>query len=381
MIDEMIKRNLEKVVQARWFDGKTILLLGARQVGKTTLLRSLTQTISVPTIWINGDNPQDRALMNQINSDRAKNLFPPGTLVVIDEAQRLENSGLSLKIIHDACPGIQLIATGSGSFELTDKIKEALTGRKWTFNLFPISIEEIWNQKGLLEVKRTLETRLIYGSYPDVINREGKEKEALIELTADYLYKDVFRLKSLRKPEALEKLVQALAFQIGNQVSYRELAEITGLDKETVERYLWLLEEAYIVFRLPSFSRNLRNELKRSRKIYFYDLGVRNAVIQKFSPLELREDKGQLWENFLIVERLKFLEYERRQVGKYFWRTKQKQEIDFLEEENGKLRAYEFKWSPKKVKRFPLTFTQTYPEASTFHVTRSNYLDFITSKT
>jgi len=373
----MIARQLHSVIREKWFSGKTILLLGARQVGKTTLLKSLLENTPERIEWINGDNPQDRALLNQMNSDRAHKLFPKGTVVVIDEAQRLENSGLTLKIIHDACPGIQLIATGSSSFELSDKLNESMTGRKWTYKLYPVSVGELQEHIGYFQLEKNLETRLLYGSYPDVINRAGSEKEALLELTSDYLYKDVFALQTLRKPEKLEKLVQALAFQIGNQVSYRELAQITGLDKETVERYIWLLEEAFIVFRLPSFSRNLRNELKKSRKIYFYDLGIRNAVIQKFSPFGLRDDIGQLWENFLIVERYKYLEYSRTFVDRYFWRTKQQQEIDYLEEADGVLHAFEFKWSAKKIKRLPKTFTTTYPEAKVTHITRENYIDFV----
>ena len=365
------------MIKEKWFSGKTILLLGARQVGKTTLLKALLENTPERIEWINGDNPQDRALLNQMNSERAQRLFAKGTVVVIDEAQRLENSGLTLKIIHDACPDIQLIATGSSSFELSDKLKESMTGRKWTYKLYPVSVGELQEHIGYFQLEKTLETRLLYGSYPDVINRAGSEKEALLELTSDYLYKDVFALQTLRKPEKLEKLVQALAFQIGNQVSYLELAQITGLDKETVERYIWLLEEAFIVFRLPSFSRNLRNELKKSRKIYFYDLGIRNAVIQKFSPFGLRDDIGQLWENFLIVERYKHLEYTRTFVNRYFWRTKQQQEIDYLEEADGVLHAFEFKWSAKKIKRLPKTFITTYPEAKVRHITRENYIDFV----
>lgn len=377
MTGEMISRTLSSRIQQRWFSGKAILLLGARQVGKTTLLKNLVPRLATSAVWLNGDNPQDRALLSGINSDRAKRLFPEGTVVVVDEAQRLENTGLTLKIIHDACPGIQLIATGSSSFELSDRIREAMTGRKWTFHLFPISIEELIRASSAVEVERSLESRLLYGSYPDLINRAGAEEDVLLELTTDYLYKDVFALRDLRKPEALDKLVQALAFQIGNQVSFRELAQLTGLDKETVERYIWLLEEAFIVFRLPSFSRNLRNELKKSRKVFFWDLGVRNAIIQRFTPLELREDIGPLWENFLLVERKKWLSNHGIPAKTYFWRTHQQQEIDYLEEKEGQLAAYEFKWRNKKKASFPKAFTSTYPDAEVQQVTRTNYLDFV----
>jgi hypothetical protein len=211
----MIIRILENLIQSRLFSGKTILLLGPRQAGKTTLMKSIHEKFKGKTLWLNADNPEDRELLNGINSSRAKELFQPGVLVIIDEAQRLENSGLVLKIIHDHCPGIQLAATGSSSFELTDKIKESLTGRKWTFRLYPISLVEILKYSDRLELMRSLETRLIYGSYPEVINHAGNEKEFLNELISDYLYKDVFAIKEVRKPEILEKLVKALAFQVG----------------------------------------------------------------------------------------------------------------------------------------------------------------------
>ena len=307
----MIERILENVIQSRFFTGKTILLLGARQVGKTTLIREIQKKYPEKAIWMNGDNPEDRELLNHINGSRAKELFSPRVLLIIDEAQRLKNAGLTLKIIHDNCQGIQMVATGSSSFELTDKIKESLTGRKWSFRLFPFSFEELANNFNKLELIRLLETRMIYGSYPEVINQAGNETEVLLELISDYLYKDIFGLKEIRKPDILEKLVKALAFQVGNQVSSRELASLVQADKETVERYLYLLEEAFIIFRLPSFSRNLRNELKRSKKIYFNDTGIRNAVINQFNPLALRNDTGALWENLMIVERKKFNEYNR----------------------------------------------------------------------
>ena len=373
----MIDRVIEKSLKRHFFKAKSILLLGARQVGKTTLLRSIANTQSASVEWINADNPEDRALLNGINSDRAKQLFKPGTLVIIDEAQRLENTGLTLKIIHDACPEVQLVATGSSAFELTDKAREALTGRKWTYHLFPLSVEELANENGAVALIRTLETRLIYGSYPDVVNRAGEEDRVLLELANDYLFKDVFAMGDIRKPEYLDKLIKALAFQIGQEVSYRELASLTGLDKETVDRYIQLLEQAYVVFRLPSFARNLRNELKRSRKIYFYDVGIRNAVIQQFAPLEIRNDVGQLWENFLLAERIKFLNNHAIRAKMYFWRTHQQQEIDYIEERDSVLTAYEFKWNDKRKVRLPRTFKGAYPESGFEIVSRNNFLDLL----
>ncbi len=373
----MIKRSLQSVIEKYIFSGKSIILFGPRQVGKTTLLKEISKRQIEKAIWFNGDNIEDRTLLNGINSVKAKELFPSGSFVIIDEAQRLENAGLTLKIIHDSCDGIQLIATGSSSFELTDKIKETMTGRKWSFKLYPISLHELIEHIGFIDVIRTLETRIIYGSYPEVINNAGKEKNVLKELSNDYLYKDVFSLKDVRKPEILEKLVKALAFQIGNQVSSRELANLIKTDKNTIDKYIYLLEEAYIIFRLNSFSRNLRNELKRSKKIYFYDTGIRNAVIGQFSPLELRNDTGALWENMMIVERLKAIEYGQHYRNVYFWRTNRQQEIDFIEEYDGRLHAYEFKWNPAKKVKIPLTFRKAYPDSSFDVITKDNFYKFV----
>lgn len=373
----MITRVLEEVISGRLFTGKTVLLLGPRQVGKTTLMKNIFQKHAGRSFWMNADNPEDRALLNGINSLRARELFPAGTLVVVDEAQRLENSGLTLKIIHDACPEIQLVATGSSSFELTDKIKESLTGRKWSFRLLPISFEEIELHTNFLDLIRSLEMRMIFGSYPEVINQAGREKEVLHELVSDYLYKDVFTLKEIRKPEILEKLVKALAFQIGSQVSYRELSNLVQADKETVERYINLMEEAFIIFRLTSFSRNLRSELKRSHKYYFYDNGIRNAVISQFNPLSLRNDTGTLWENLMISERMKLNEYYRRFRNRYFWRTDRQQELDYIEEYDGELYAYEFKWQDSGPIRAAKAFQAVYPDSNVKLIHRDNFMEFI----
>jgi len=373
----MIKRKLQSVIQDYLFKGKSIILFGPRQVGKTTLLKKIAETVDQKVIWFNGDNADDRALLNNINSTKAKNLFPPGSFIIIDEAQRIENAGLTLKIIHDSCEKIQLIASGSSSFELTDKIKESMTGRKWSFTLFPVSLDELIEHTNFLDVIRTLEIRMIYGSYPEVINNPSREKLILKELISDYLYKDVFALKDVRKPEALEKLIKALAFQIGSQVSTREIANLIQLDKETVEKYIYLLEEAYIIFRVNSFSRNLRNELKRSKKIYFYDTGIRNAVINQFNPLELRSDVGALWENLMIMERMKAIEYGQHYRNIYFWRTARQQEIDYIEEYDGQIHAYEFKWNPDKKNKMPLAFRKAYPDAEFKTITKNNFYEFI----
>jgi len=373
----MILRSLEDVILGRLFTGKTILLLGPRQVGKTTLIKAIYQNYTGKSIWLNADNPEDREMLNGINSQRAQELFPSGILIVVDEAQRLDNSGLTLKIIHDNCPGIQLIATGSSSFELTDKIKESLTGRKWSFRLLPISLEELELHTHYMDLMRSLEIRMIYGSYPEVINQAGKEKEVLYELVSDYLYKDVFALKEIRKPDVLEKLIKALAFQVGNQVSYRELSNLIQADKETVERYIYLLEEAFIIFRLSSFSRNLRTELKRSNKFYFYDNGIRNAVINQFNSITLRNDTGALWENMMISERIKSNEYHRHYRNIYFWRTDRQQEIDYLEEYDGHLHAYEFKWQDSGRVKAGKIFQAAYPGSEIKIIHKENFMEFV----
>jgi predicted AAA+ superfamily ATPase len=376
----MIKRTIESVLTARLFSGKAMLILGPRQVGKTTLMKQISSVFQGKSVWLNADNPPDRELLNRISSSRAIELFPQETLVLIDEAQRLENSGLTLKIIHDNCPGIQLIASGSSSFQLTDKIKEALTGRKWTFKLLPISLEELAEHTNTTELNRSVETRIIYGSYPEVINFAGQEKEVLHELISDYLYRDLFSLKEVRKPEILEKLVKALAFQVGYQVSNRELSNLVQVDKETVDRYIRMLEEAFIIFRLNSFSRNLRSELKNSRKIYFYDNGIRNAVINQFNPLSLRNDTGALWENLMISERMKRNEYYRNYTNSFFWRTTRQQEIDYLEEIDGKIFTYEFKWNPSGRIKPVSSFIEAYPASEFMEIHRENYYEFVSGK-
>ena len=252
-----------------------------------------------------------------------------------------------------------------------------MTGRKWTYNLYPISFGELLSNSNFIKISRTLESRILYGSYPEVINNPGNERQILFELVADYLYKDVFSLKDVRKPEAIENILKALAFQVGSQVSYRELSQLVKVDKETIERYINLLEEAFIIFRLGSYARNLRNELKFSKKVFFVDVGVRNALINRFSPLDLREDIGGLWENYLISERRKKLEYEKLYRNTFFWRTSRQQEIDYLEEYDGELHAYEFKWRQNVRQKIPRSFISAYPEAKVSVINRENYFEFL----
>ncbi|TXD81458.1 ATP-binding protein [Subsaximicrobium wynnwilliamsii] len=371
----MILREISKLLEQKIKDSKIIILVGPRQVGKTTLLKTMFKTEA--TLWLNGDDADVRSKLSNTSSTYLKQLVGTHDRLIIDEAQRIENIGLTLKILHDQLPEVKVLATGSSAFELANQINEPLTGRKWEFHLWPISFEEMANHHSLLEEERLLEHRLVYGWYPEVINNPGSEKLILNALSDSYLYKDILTWEDIKKPQKLEALVQALAFQIGQQVSYHELGQIVGLNNETVERYINLLEKAFIIFRLPSLSRNLRNELKKSRKIYFYDVGIRNSVIKNWNPVAMRQDVGALWENFLIVERLKHKSYNQLFSNDYFWRTHAQQEIDFIEESGGVLHAYEFKWNPKRKAKFSKAFKDGYPNHELSVVNKTNFLDFV----
>lgn len=343
---------------------KVIILLGARQVGKTTLLKSLFNA-SDSVLWLNGDELDVQNLFASLSAQRFKAYLGNKKILVIDEAQRIADIGLRLKLIADSIPDIQVFATGSSSFDLANRVNEPLTGRKREFYLYPLSFKELVENSDLLSEKRMIPHRLVFGSYPEVVTSQGNEIEVLKELSQSYLYKDILTFEKIRHSEKLVKLLQALAWQIGSQVSYNELAQICSMDAKTVEHYITILEQAFIIFRLGTFSRNLRNELKNSRKIYFYDNGIRNAIIANFSQIENRNDAGALWENYLVSERLKKNEYEGNMENHWFWRTKEQQEVDYLEETNGNLSAFEFKWSDAAAKkaRLPLTFSRSYKDA------------------
>jgi predicted AAA+ superfamily ATPase len=373
----MIQRKLLSVLQAKLNKRKAIILIGARQVGKTTLLKQIPGFAKKKILWLNGDEADTRALFQSASVTQLKKLIGKNEIVIVDEAQRIKNIGVGLKLITDGIPEVQLLVTGSSSLELNSTINEPLTGRKWEYQLYPLSFAEMVNHHGLLEEKRLITHRLLYGYFPDVINHPGEEREILTQLTDSFLYKDVLSLDSLKKPIALQNLLRALAFQVGSQVSYNELSQVCGMDVKTVEKYIGLLEQTYVLFRMSSYHRNLRGELSKSKKIYFYDTGVRNALINNFNTPEFRQDIGGLWENFLVVERMKYLAYSGRRVNSWFWRTVGQQEIDLIEEENGAMRAFEFKWNPKaKVKLTP-TFANAYPEASFEVIHPGNMEEFV----
>ena len=374
----MYKRDLQSVIQERCFQGKAIILLGARQVGKTTLLKKIIQEQHVDALYLNCDEPQTISALTNCNLKELQMIVGANKFVVIDEAQKVDNIGLTLKLIVDNMPDVQVVATGSSAFELRNCLNEPLTGRKFEYQMFPISSNEIYQSLGYIDLKGALETRLIYGSYPDILNHANDARELLRMLTDSYLYKDILATDNLRKPDVLDKLLRALAFQVGCEVSYNELAQIVGTDSKTVERYIELLEKCYIIFRLHGLSRNLRNELKKAKKIYFYDNGVRNAVIQQFAPLDIRNDAGALWENFFISERIKHNHYQQNSCNTFFWRTKSQLEIDYIEEQNGQMTAFEMKWNPKKANAsIPESFLNSYDVKETVVITPDNYLDYL----
>jgi predicted AAA+ superfamily ATPase len=371
----MIKRQLETVIQARLDSRKALILLGPRQAGKTTLIESILSE-SGKYLLLDCDDPLTREQLRDANTEKLKQIIGSNKIVFIDEAQRVKNIGLTLKIILDRIKNIQLLVSGSSSFDLANVINEPLTGRKWEYILYPICWSELQNHFGYLQALQQLDQRLIYGMYPDVIMNPGDDEEILRQLSGSYLYKDLLSYEGIRKPELLEKLLQALALQLGAEVSYNELSNLLQVDKATVSNYIQLLEKAFVIFRLQPLSRNLRNEIRTSRKIYFYDNGIRNSIISNFNPVYLRQDIGSLWENFLISERIKFFHYNQISTNIYFWRSKQQQEIDYIEERGGKIYAYEFKWSKKKRVKIPASFDQSYqPEFQI--INKENFQGFL----
>jgi predicted AAA+ superfamily ATPase len=356
----MIKRVQEDNIRSDYELQKAIIILGARQTGKTTLLKQLCKETS-KTIIFNGDEPDIREILSNVNSVQLQNLIGQSTTVVIDEAQLIPNIGMCLKLITDYLKGIRLFVSGSASIDLGNQINEPLTGRKIEYQLFPLSFGEMVKHHGLLQEKRNLNHRMVFGYYPEIVSSPGNEIKLLKNLAGSYLYRDILSLGEIKKPVILDKLLKALALQIGSEVSYNELSQTIGADKETVERYIDLLEKSFILFRLNALNRNVRNEIKKGKKIYFYDNGIRNALIGNFQAFEIRTDQGALWENFIISERVKLLNYSNYYGNIYFWRTSQQQEIDFIEEKDGKFSVYEFKLNPIKKGKFSTTFTNVYP--------------------
>ena len=373
----MIARRLEQNIQSLLEAKKAIIIMGARQVGKSTLLHQMLGTRQ-DVLWMNGDELDIQELFSNMTSTRIRAILGSKRLLVIDEAQRISDIGLRLKLITDQVPDVQVIATGSSSFELANKVNEPLTGRKREFHMYPLTFGEMVQHTQFLDEVRMVPHRMIYGYYPEVVCNPGDERSTLKELSDSYLYKDILSLDSINKPDKLVRLLKALALQIGSQVSYNEIGTLIGLDSKTVERYVDILEKSFIIFRLGTFSRNLRNELKASRKIYFWDLGIRNAVIGNLAQIENRTDAGELWENFVIAERMKRNAYNGCFAQSYFWRTRRQHEIDYIEEEDGILQAYEFKWNTRKANaKCPEAFKTAYPDANYKVITPENIEEFL----
>jgi len=368
----MIDRIIHSSIVERMFKGKAIIILGPRQSGKTTLIKKILEQHKAIGSYFNCDELETRKLFSAENVASLKSVLGKQKLILLDEAQKIDNAGLIIKLIVDNIPNIQVIATGSSAFELSDRVNEPLTGRKWEYQLLPFAFEELCLHNSAITEISSMQKRLLFGSYPEVINNPGSEPEVLSELSSSYLYKDVFVLNDIRKPELVEKLLTALALQVSSEVSFNELAQLLSSDPTTIERYILMLERAFIIFRLTNYSTNQRNELKKSRKIYFYDNGIRNALIADFRPVELRDDIGKLWENYVVSEFRKRNANHRKQCKTHFWRSISSGEIDYLELMNAQINAYEIKWNVRK-KPSVKSFLNLYPKAIVETVNPDNY--------
>lgn len=375
----MISRTIEEsIIQKLTTTNKGVVIYGARQVGKTTLANSVIASLGVKTLTLNGDQTRFIDALSSRDLAKITALVEGYQLIFIDEAQRIPEIGLSLKIILDNLPKVKVLVTGSSSLDLVSKVSEPLTGRVWTYHLYPISFMELLKTQNTVELDATLEDRLVYGSYPEIFSLKGEaqKKEYLQNLTDAYLYKDLLDFGGIKNSAKIRDLLKLLAFQIGSQVSISEIGNTLGMGKETVSKYIDLLEKSYVIFRLQGFSRNLRKEIDKMDKIYFYDLGIRNTLIDNLKPLKDRDDIGSLWENFLIMERMKLLKYKNKLASTYYWRTYTGAELDYVEETDGKLHGYEFKFA-KTVKYPPKTWSETYADSEFLCINRNSYLDFI----
>lgn len=375
MIDRLYEQIIAEQMQS---DNRVIIIYGPRQVGKTTLVRLITQKFEGKILEINADDVDYTSVLSSRSLKKIRELIDGYDLIFIDEAQRIPDIGINLKLLYDSLPNLKVVATGSSSFDLANKIQEPLTGRAWTFQLMPLGVCEWATHHNRFELNQMLEDWLIFGNYPALSSIANRNLKAnyLQEIVRSYLFKDVLAIGSIKYPPKMRDLVRLLAYQIGSSVSYNELANTLQIAKETVISYIDLLEKTFVVFRLSGYSRNLRREITRQDKIFFYDLGIRNAVIENFSPLSSRNDSGALWENFLIVERMKTQAYRRQSANRYYWRTYTGVELDYVEEKDGQIQGFEFKFN-QKIVRAPQSWSDTYPEATFQTVNKDNYLDFL----
>lgn len=376
---QYIQRKIESELSAQFHKGKALLIFGPRQCGKTTMVHHLVDGAGEEVCWLNGDDSAVRMQLENITTNNWRHILGRSTILVVDEAQRIKDIGWGLKLVADELSDIQIIATGSSSFDLKNQTSEPLTGRKFDYKLLPFSFHELCEEHSYLIEVQNWKQRLRFGCYPAVIGNPGNEERELMEIVNGYLYKDILALDGVKNSYALEKLVRALALQVGCEINVSELSGLVGIDGKTVERYIDILQKCYIVFKIGAYSRNLRNELKKSFKVYFHDLGIRNAVIGNFLPMSSRTDAGHLWENFLIVERLKKQANIPVPPGHYFWRTTGKtgKVIDYIEESADSLRAWEIKINPDTKAKIPQTFQRAYPNAATSMLTPQNFTDFL----
>lgn len=373
---DMVHRDIIDSILHDFGRGKVIVVLGPRQTGKTTLLDQLTEG-QIDVYRLNCDDYDDALAITHRTSGELRNMVASHKIVLIDEAQRVENIGLTLKMLADLHLSTQVIVTGSSSLDLANKINEPATGRLFEYNLFPLSVHEMVAHTDARTERRMLENRMIYGYYPEIVTHPSDSKRLLSIISNSYLYRDLLGYNGIKRPELLQKLVRALALQIGSEVSYNELSGLLGADRATIETYIRLLEQCFVIFRMDSFSRNMRNEIKKGHKIYFYDNGVRNALISNYAPLELRNDVGALWENLMMSERRKQNIYRNQFAQMYFWRTMAQQEIDLIEEKDGELFSFEFKWNENKKAKQPISFTNNYADVPFRVITPSNYIEWL----
>lgn len=372
----MIQRTITSQLQGIIDFEKAIIIKGARQVGKTTLIQELLQD-KENTLWVDGDDPSARSIWDNISKENIKRLIAQSSYIIFDEAQRIENIGLTVKMILDMKLNKQVVISGSSSLNLASSINEPLTGRKWTFELFPISWPELEAHQNLMVSLQQLETRLIWGSYPEIISSNTFQTRRLLELASSYLYKDILEYGDIRKPELIVKLLKALAYQVGNEVSYHELANMLQVDNETIQKYIGLLEDSYVIFRLNPLSTNPRKEISTSRKIYFFDNGIRNAIINNFDLIEARNDIGQLWENYIVSEFYKKSRYQELHDELFFWRSKSKSEIDLVKKQAETYHAFEIKYNPNRKARFAQSFIERYQPERCEVVHRDNFYGFL----
>ncbi|HAH55956.1 MAG TPA: ATPase [Flavobacterium sp.] len=374
-----ITRQITKEIQNDCFKGKVILLLGARQIGKSTLIKMLSFSKEIETLWLDGENADVHLLLQNANSERLKQIAGNHKVIVIDEAQKINAIGSILKLFADYHKEIQVIASGSSSFELRNSLNEPLTGRKFEFNLYPLSFQEMVNHTNLLLEIRQLPQRLRYGYYPEIVTSQGNEERLLKFLSESYLYKDIFLFKGVKKPEKILELLKLLAWQIGSEVNYNELSKTLKIDNQTIESYVNMLEQAFVIYKLNAYNTNQRKELKKSKKIYFNDLGIRNSLINDFRPIEIRNDSGAIFENFVINEFRKQNEYQQVYANLYFWRTTDQKEIDLVIEKDGMLHAFEIKWNPNKKTVLTKSFSNIYSNYTFDIINSNNFFEFISA--